>query len=56
MQVQDTNRAFLINDEAAGGAADPNDVLLVVIGVVRSGSRILATTRLEIVLAYVAGA
>lgn len=47
--------AFLINDEAAGGAADPNDVLLVVIGVVRSGSRILATTRLEIVLAYVAG-
>ncbi|MCX6566322.1 MAG: PilX N-terminal domain-containing pilus assembly protein [Candidatus Aminicenantes bacterium] len=47
--------AFLINDEAAGGAADPNDVLLVVIGVVRSGTRILASTRLEIVLQYVAG-
>ena len=47
--------AFLINDEAAGGAADPNDVLLVVIGAVRSGTRMLATTRLEIVLAYVAG-
>jgi hypothetical protein len=47
--------AFLINDEAAGGAADPNDVLLVVIGVVRGGGRILATTRLEIGLEYTAG-
>ncbi len=46
--------AFLINDEAAGGAVDPSDVLLVVIGAVRSGTRILATTRLEIVLQYVA--
>ena len=47
--------AFLINDEAAGGAPDPGDVLLVVIGVVKSGTRILASTRLEIVLQYVAG-
>jgi len=47
--------AFLINDEAAGGAADPNDVLMVVIGAVRAGTLILATTRLEIVLQYVAG-
>ena len=47
--------AFLINDEAAGGAVDPNDVLMVVIGAVRAGTRILATTRLEIVLQYVAG-
>ncbi len=51
--------AFLINDEAIGGAADPNDVLMVVIGVVRSGTgttaRILATSRLEIVLQYTAG-
>jgi hypothetical protein len=47
--------AFLINDEAAGGTPDPGDVLLVVIGVVKSGTRILASTRLEIVLQYVAG-
>ena len=47
--------AFLINDEAAGGTPDHGDVLLVVIGVVRSGTRILASTRLEIVLQYVAG-
>ena len=47
--------AFMINDEAAGGAVDSNDVLLVIIGAVRSGTRILATTRLEIVLAYIAG-
>ncbi|MHB8054274.1 MAG: pilus assembly PilX family protein [Candidatus Aminicenantales bacterium] len=47
--------AFLINDEAAGGADDPGDVLLVVIGAVKSGTRILASTRLEIVLQYTAG-
>ncbi len=47
--------AFLINDEAVGGAADPYDALLVVIGVVRTGTRILATSRLEIVLQYTAG-
>jgi len=51
--------AFLINDEAIGGAADPNDALMVVIGVVRSGTgtsaRIVATSRLEIVLQYTPG-
>jgi len=51
--------AFLINDEAIGGSSDHNDVLLVVIGVVRIGTgtsaRILATSRLEIVLQYTAG-
>jgi len=46
-----TYSAFLINDEAVGGTPDPNDVLLVCIGVMRSGSRVLATARLEIVLA-----
>jgi hypothetical protein len=54
-----TYTAFLINDEAIGGAADPNDAVMVVIGVVRSvtatETRILATTRLEIVLQYTAG-
>lgn len=46
---------FLINDEAAGGVPDPADVLMVVIGVVRSGTQILASARLEIVLQYTAG-
>jgi hypothetical protein len=46
-----TYTAFLINDEAGAGAYDPNDVLLVTIGVVRAGTRILATSRLEVVLA-----
>jgi hypothetical protein len=40
--------AFLINKQAGGGANDPNTALLVVIGVVRAGSRVLATARLEI--------
>jgi hypothetical protein len=45
-----TYTAFLINDEAGGGTVDPTDVLLVCIGVVRAGTKILATARLEIVL------
>ena len=44
--------AFLIDDEAGGGTADPSDALLVVIGEVRQGTRILASTRLEIGLSY----
>jgi len=47
-----TYTAFLIDDEAGGGTADPGDAILVVIGAVRSGERILATSRLEIVIAY----
>ena len=46
-----TYTAFLINDEAGAGVVDPNDVLLVTIGVVRAGTRVLATSRLEIVIA-----
>jgi hypothetical protein len=46
-----TYTTFLINDEAGAGSYDPNDVLLVTIGVVRAGTRVLATSRLEIVLA-----
>jgi hypothetical protein len=46
-----TYTTFLINDEAGGGPYDPTDVLLVTIGVVRAGTRVLATSRLEIVLA-----
>jgi len=43
---------FLIDDEAAGGVTDYQDALLVVIGEVRVGTRLLSTTRLEIVLEY----
>jgi hypothetical protein len=50
-----TYTAFLIDDEAGGGPADPSDVLLVVIGAVRAGTRILSTCRLEIVLAMQSG-
>jgi len=46
-----TYTAFLINDEASGGTVDHTDALLVVIGAVRAGTRILDTVRLEIVLA-----
>jgi type II secretory pathway pseudopilin PulG len=39
---------FLLDDEAGTGTVDPTDALLVAIGVVRSGSRILDSVRLEI--------
>jgi hypothetical protein len=39
---------FLINDEAGGGTVDAADALLVAIGVVRSGTRILDSVRLEV--------
>jgi hypothetical protein len=45
-----TATAFLINKQAGGGGNDANTALLVVIGAVRAGTRILATTRLEIEL------
>jgi len=45
-----TYTTFLIDDEAVGVTPDPNDVLLVCIGVVSWGGR-LTTSRLEIVLA-----
>ena len=46
-----TYTTFLINDEAGASSYDSSDVLLVTIGVVRAGTRVLATSRLEIVLA-----
>jgi hypothetical protein len=46
-----TFTAFMINDEAGGGPPDPSDVLLVCIGIKRAGTRVVATARLEIVLA-----
>jgi hypothetical protein len=45
-----TFSVFIIDDEAGGGVPDPTDVLLVCIGIVRSGNRVLATSRLEILL------
>jgi hypothetical protein len=45
-----TFTVFLIDDEAGGPVPDATDVLLVCIGVVRSGNRILATSRLEVLL------
>jgi hypothetical protein len=39
---------FLINDEAGAGQAGPTDALLVAIGVVRAGTRILDSVRLEV--------
>jgi len=44
-----TYTAFLIDDEAYGAASDPSDVVLVCIGAVEMGGRLI-TTRLEIEL------
>ncbi len=41
---------FLIDDEAGGGTTDPTDVMMVCIGVVKSGARIVSTSRLEILI------
>ena len=49
-----TYTVFLIDDEADtahGAVPDPSDALMVCIGVVRAGTRVLATSRLEIVFA-----
>jgi len=51
--ADDTTRTytvFLIDDEAGTSTSDATDVLLVAIGVIRSGSRILSTSRLEVLL------
>jgi hypothetical protein len=45
-----TYTVFLIDDEAGGGITDPNDILLICIGVIRAGNRILSTSRLEVLL------
>jgi len=39
---------FLIDDEAGGGTSDPTDALMICIGVVRAGTRVLDSVRLEI--------
>lgn len=45
-----TYTVFLIDDEAGGGTPDPSDVLMVCIGAVRVGNRIVSTARLEILI------
>lgn len=45
-----TFTVFLIDDEAGSPTPDVTDAMLVCIGVVRSGNRILATSRLEVLL------
>jgi hypothetical protein len=47
-----TYTVFLINDEAGAGTSDPSDALLVSIGTVRAGNRILDSVRLEILLGF----
>ncbi len=43
--------AFLIDDEAGAAVPDPKDAILVVIGCVRAGTKIVDSVRLEIELA-----
>lgn len=43
-----TYTVFLIDPAAGGGVSNPSEALMVCIGVVRSGTRIIATSRLEI--------
>jgi hypothetical protein len=45
-----TFTVFLIDDEAGAGVPDPTDVLMVCIGVVRAGNRVLSTSRIEVLL------
>jgi hypothetical protein len=45
-----TYTVFLIDDEAGAAVSDATDVLLISIGVIRSGNRILSTSRLEVLL------
>jgi len=45
-----TFTVFLIEDDAGAAVPDPSDVLLVCIGVIRSGNRVLSTSRLEVLI------
>jgi len=55
IDIRYTYTVFLIDDEASGGTADSSDAILVSIGTVRSGARVLDSVRLEIVLAFQTG-
>lgn len=45
-----TYSVFLVGGQAGGGTANPTDALIVAIGAVRAGSRILDSVRLEILV------
>jgi len=45
-----TFTVFLIEDDAGAAVPDPNDVMMVCIGVIRAGSRVLATSRIEVLI------
>jgi len=45
-----TFTVFLIEDDAGAAVPDPNDVMMVCIGVVRAGNRVLATSRIEVLI------
>jgi len=47
-----TYTVFLINNEAGGGLANHTDALLVSIGTVRAGTRVLDSVRLEVLVAF----
>jgi len=47
-----TYTVFLINNEAGGGLANSTDALLVSIGTVRAGTRILDSVRLEVLVTF----
>ena len=48
-----TYTVFLIDPSAGAGVSNPSEALMVCIGVVRSGTRIIATSRLEILFGTV---
>ena len=45
-----TFTVFLVEDDVGAPVPDPNDVMMVCIGVIRAGNRVLATSRLEVVI------
>lgn len=45
-----TYTVFLIDDEAGSGSPDPSDALLICIGTVKAGNKIVSSSRLEILL------
>ncbi|MCX6563642.1 MAG: PilX N-terminal domain-containing pilus assembly protein [Candidatus Aminicenantes bacterium] len=47
-----TYTVFLINNEAGGGLANNTDALLVSIGTVRAGTRVLDSVRLEVLVTF----
>jgi hypothetical protein len=47
-----TYTVFLINNEAGGGLANSSDALLVSIGTVRAGTRVLDSVRLEVLVTF----